>query len=307
MTPFPLGRPARMAVFASGRGTNLEALLQAFPKGHPLGEVVLVVSDNPEALALERARRRGVEALALPWRGRRAFEEEALGLLAARGVDLVLLAGFMRLLSPRFVEPWYGRLLNVHPSLLPDYPGLHVHRRVLEAGERETGSTVHFVDQGMDTGPILLQGRVPVLPGDTPEALEARVLRLEHRLYPKAVRLLLRGLAFPPPPDLEARLGREAAGAFLALSPREKPLYLRAWALLRAWGQEALVGAADIPIIRLNPGGILDRKREAEEILRSSGVPYAVVRPTGPGEIVVTVTADGCADQSVTLVATEQG
>ena len=134
MTPFPLGRPARMAVFASGRGTNLEALLQAFPKGHPLGEVVLVVSDNPEALALERARRRGVEALALPWRGRRAFEEEALGLLAARGVDLVLLAGFMRLLSPRFVEPWYGRLLNVHPSLLPDYPGLHVHRRVLEAG-----------------------------------------------------------------------------------------------------------------------------------------------------------------------------
>ena len=244
MTPFPLGRPARMAVFASGRGTNLEALLQAFPKGHPLGEVVLVVSDNPEALALERARRRGVEALALPWRGRRAFEEEALGLLAARGVDLVLLAGFMRLLSPRFVEPWYGRLLNVHPSLLPDYPGLHVHRRVLEAGERETGSTVHFVDQGMDTGPILLQWRVPVLPGDTPEALEARVLRLEHRLYPKAVRLLLRGLAFPPPPDLEARLGREAAGAFLALSPREKPLYLRAWALLRAWGQEALVGPA---------------------------------------------------------------
>lgn len=96
----------------------------------------------------------------------------------------------------------------------------------------------------MDTGPILLQGRVPVLPGDTPEALEARVLRLEHRLYPKAVRLLLRGLAFPPPPDTRARLGREAAGAFLALSPREKPLYLRAWALLRAWGQEALVGPA---------------------------------------------------------------
>jgi len=168
MGPFPLGRPARLAVFASGRGTNLEALLEAFPQGHPLGEVVLVVSDNPEAFALERAKRRGVEAQVLPWRGRRAFEEGALALLAERGVDAVLLAGFMRLLSPRFVVPWYGRLLNLHPSLLPDYPGLRVHERVLAAGERETGSTVHFVDQGMDTGPILLQGRVPVLPGDTP-------------------------------------------------------------------------------------------------------------------------------------------
>ncbi|WP_347241874.1 phosphoribosylglycinamide formyltransferase [Thermus sp.] len=244
MGPFPLGRPARMAVFASGRGTNLEALLEAFPQGHPLGEVVLVVSDNPGAFALERARRRGVEAQALPWRGRRAFEEEALGLLEERRVDLVLLAGFMRLLSPRFVEPWYGRLLNLHPSLLPDYPGLRVHERVLAAGERETGSTVHFVDQGVDTGPILLQGRVPVLPGDTPKTLEARVLRLEHRLYPKAVRLLLLGLAFPPPSDLEERLGEEAARAFQVLSPREKPLYLRAWALLRAWGREERVGPA---------------------------------------------------------------
>lgn len=203
-----------------------------------------MVSDNPQALALERARRRGVEALALPWRGRRAFEAEALGLLEERRVDLVLLAGFMRLLSPGFVEVWYGRLLNIHPSLLPDYPGLGVHRRVLEAGEKETGSTVHFVDQGMDTGPILLQGRVPVLPGDTEAVLEARVLHLEHRLYPRAVALLLLGLAFPPPEGLPGLLGEEAARAFQALSPREKPLYLRAWALLRAWGKEALAGPA---------------------------------------------------------------
>jgi len=244
MGPFPLGRPARLAVLASGRGTNLEALMEAFPPGNPLGEVVLVVSDNPEALALERAKRRGVEAVALPWRGRRAFEGEALDLLEARRVDLVLLAGFMRLLSPRFVEPWYGRLLNLHPSLLPDFPGLRVHQRVLEAGARETGSTVHFVDQGMDTGPILLQGRVPVLPGDTPEVLEARVLRLEHRLYPRAVRLLLLGLAFPPPEGLEGLLGEEAARLFRGLSPRERPLYLRVWALLRAWGREDLAGPA---------------------------------------------------------------
>ncbi len=244
MTPFPLGRPARLAVLASGRGTNLEALMEAFPPGNPLGEVALVLSDNPGALALERARRRGVEAVALPWAGRRAFEEEALALLAARRVDAVLLAGFMRLLSPRFVAPWYGRLLNIHPSLLPDYPGLRVHQRVLEAGEKETGSTVHFVDQGMDTGPILLQGRVPVLPGDTPEVLEARLLYLEHRLYPRAVRLLLLGLAFPPPEGLEGLLGEEAARLFQALSPREKPLYIRAWALLRAWGKEELSGPA---------------------------------------------------------------
>ncbi len=244
MSPFPLGRPARLAVLASGRGTNLEALLKAFPQGHPLGGVVLVLSDNPLAPALERARAKGVEAQAIPWQGRKAFEAEALALLEARGVDLVLLAGFMRLLSPAFVGRYFGRLLNIHPSLLPDYPGLGVHRRVLEAGERETGSTVHFVDEGMDTGPILLQGRVPVLPGDTPEALEARVLRLEHRLYPRAVRLLLLGYARPPGPDLEGVLGAEAFRLFQALPPREKPLYLRAMALLERWGQATLAGPA---------------------------------------------------------------
>ncbi|MFN3369156.1 MAG: phosphoribosylglycinamide formyltransferase [Thermus sp.] len=243
LSPFPLGRPARMAVMASGRGTNLEALLEAFPPQNPWGEVVLVLSDNPEAYALRRASRRGVEAVAIPWRGRKAFEGEALGLLEARGVDLVLLAGFMRLLSPAFVEPWYGRLLNIHPSLLPAYPGLRVHARVLEAGERETGSTVHFVDQGMDTGPIVLQGRVPVLPGDTPETLERRVLFLEHRLYPRAVRLVLSGLAFPPGEDLKALLG-EAWPRFQEFAPREKPLYLRAVALLSAWGLGHLVPAA---------------------------------------------------------------
>ncbi|GLV47467.1 phosphoribosylglycinamide formyltransferase [Thermus sp. LT1-2-5] len=232
--PFPLGRPARMAVLASGRGTNLVALLRAFPPGNPLGEVRLLLSDNPEALALERARKEGVEAVALPWRGRRAFEGEALARLEARGVDVVLLAGFLRLLSPGFVERWYGRLLNIHPSLLPAYPGLHVHRRVLEAGERETGATVHFVDQGMDTGPIVLQGRVPILPGDREEEVEARVLRLEHRLYPKAVRLLLLGLARPP----EAFGGLREA--LYPLRPQERALYARALSALALWGREDL-------------------------------------------------------------------
>ncbi|WP_018460695.1 phosphoribosylglycinamide formyltransferase [Thermus oshimai] len=246
MTPFPLGRPARIAVLASGRGTNLKALMEAFPKGHPLGEVALVLSDNPEALALRRAQEGGVEAVALPWRGRRAFEEEALALLEAKGIDLVALAGFMRLLSPRFVDPWYGRLLNLHPSLLPDYPGLNVHRRVLEAGEAWTGTTVHFVDRGMDTGPILLQARVPVLPTDTPEALEARVLRREHRLYPKALRLVLLGYGFPPE-GLRPLVGEEAWARLQALSPRVRPFHLLASGFLLQAGKahlapEALLG-----------------------------------------------------------------
>ncbi|GAA6730633.1 phosphoribosylglycinamide formyltransferase [Thermus brockianus] len=232
--PFPLGHRARMAVLASGRGTNLQALLEAFPPGNPLGEVVLVLSDNPEAPALERARRRGVRAEALPWRGRKAFEGEAQALLRAMGVDVVLLAGFMRLLSPGFVEAWYGRLLNIHPSLLPAYPGLHVHRRVLEAGEKETGSTVHFVDQGVDTGPIVLQGGVPILPGDGEAEVEARVLRLEHWLYPRAVRLLLLGLARPPEAFGELR------GALYALPPGERALSARALAALALWGKESL-------------------------------------------------------------------
>lgn len=286
MTPFPLGRPARIAVLASGRGTNLEALMGAFPQGHPLGEVALVLSDNPEALALRRAEARGVEAVALPWRGRRAFEEEALALLEARGIDLVALAGFMRLLSPRFVDPWYGRLLNLHPSLLPDYPGLGVHRRVLEAGEAWTGTTVHFVDRGMDTGPILLQARVPVLPTDTPEALEARVLKREHRLYPKALRLVLLGYGFPPGERVRALVGEEAWARFQALPLRARPFHLLALGFLLWVGKarlapEAFLGgggpwaqgaflfarlvAEEDPLLREELGGLPEEVRRAVE------------------------------------------
>lgn len=229
--PFgPLGRPARLAVFASGRGTNLQALLEAFPKGHPLGEVALVVSDRGGALALERARSKGVEAFHIPWRGGR-FAEEVQGLLESRGIDAVLLAGFMRILPPSFVEAWYGRLLNIHPSLLPDYPGLSVHQRVLAAREAFSGITVHFVDQGVDTGPILLQVRVPVLPTDTPQSLEARILQVEHRAYPLAVRLLLLGLAGPEP------LAQALRRIWPEIPYRSRPYYLRAERALRAWGR----------------------------------------------------------------------
>jgi phosphoribosylglycinamide formyltransferase-1 len=195
MSAFPLGRPARIAVFASGRGSNLGALLEAFPPEDPLGHIVLVVSDKADAGALEKAVQAGVEAVHIPWPkgGRQQFEQAALHLLAEKHVDLVLLAGFMRLLSPAFVEPWMGRLLNIHPSLLPNFPGLHAQKQALEARVQESGCTVHFVDTGVDTGPVILQRRVPVFPDDTEETLSARILAEEHQAYPEAVRRVLMG------------------------------------------------------------------------------------------------------------------
>lgn len=195
MSHFPLGRPARIAVMASGRGSNLEALLKAFPADNPLGRIVLVISDKRQAPALQKALEAQVEAEYVPWpkSGREQFEQVAGQLLHDRHIDLILLAGFMRLLSPRFVQAWEGRILNIHPSLLPEFPGLKAQRQALEAGVSETGCTVHFVDAGMDTGPIVLQRRVPVLPGDTEETLSARILEQEHLAYPEAVRRVLKG------------------------------------------------------------------------------------------------------------------
>lgn len=195
MSHFPLGRPARIAVMASGRGSNLEALLKAFPADNPLGRIVLVISDKRQAPALQKALEAQVEAEYVPWpkSGREQFEQVAGQLLHDRQIDLILLAGFMHLLSPRFVQAWEGRILNIHPSLLPEFPGLKAQRRALEAGVSETGCTVHFVDAGMDTGPIVLQRRVPVLPGDTEETLSARILEQEHLAYPEAVRRVLKG------------------------------------------------------------------------------------------------------------------
>jgi phosphoribosylglycinamide formyltransferase-1 len=193
-------------VFASGSGTNLQALLDAFPPagGDPLGAVVLVISDRRAAPALDRARRAGAAAEHVPYPRRAdgtldriAFETRAKALLAAHRVDLVALAGFLRIVSPEFVATWSGRLLNVHPSLLPAFPGLHAVRQALEAGARRTGCTVHFVDAGVDTGPTIVQRTVTVVPGESEETLQARVQREEHEAYPEAVRRVLRGEARP--------------------------------------------------------------------------------------------------------------
>lgn len=205
---FPLGRTARIAVLASGRGSNLASLLGTFPPGaggdattptaeaEPLGSIVLVVSNKADAAALERARAAGVHAVHVHWdatHGRDSFEDGVTRLLDEAGIDLVCLAGLMRVLSPRFTERYQGRLLNIHPSLLPAFRGLHAQRQALQAGVAEAGCTVHQVDAGVDTGPVIVQRRVPVLPGDTEESLSARILEEEHRAYPEAVTAVLRG------------------------------------------------------------------------------------------------------------------
>jgi formyltetrahydrofolate-dependent phosphoribosylglycinamide formyltransferase len=183
----------RVAILISGRGSNMVSLLQAAATPDYPADIVLVVSNTPDAPGLARAREAGVETLAIDHRvfGRdRAAHEAAIDdALRARDIGLVCLAGYMRLLSPLLVDRWAGRMLNIHPSLLPAFPGLHTHARALAAGVKLHGCTVHLVTQGMDEGPILAQAAVPVLPGDTEATLAARVLAQEHGLYPLALRI----------------------------------------------------------------------------------------------------------------------
>lgn len=183
----------RTAVLISGGGSNLQALLDA---PEMAAEIALVVSNRPDAFGLERARRQGVPAELLDhqsFASREAFEAQLDRLLRDAAIELVCLAGFMRVLTPGFVEAWHDRLLNIHPSLLPAFPGLHTHARALAAGCQVHGCTVHLVRPTLDDGPILVQGVVPVLPDDDATTLAARVLEVEHRCYPIGLDLLARG------------------------------------------------------------------------------------------------------------------
>jgi phosphoribosylglycinamide formyltransferase 1 len=188
-------RKKRVAVLISGRGSNLQALIDAEQDAY---EIVLVISNKPNVEGLQRARAAGVEALIVDHKrfggDREAFEREVDMELGARAIEIVALAGFMRVLTPFFVRAWAGHLVNIHPSLLPKYPGVDTHARALEAGDGEHGVTVHLVDEGVDTGAILGQSRMSVLPGDTPETLAQRVLALEHDLYPRCLAALARAL-----------------------------------------------------------------------------------------------------------------
>jgi phosphoribosylglycinamide formyltransferase 1 len=180
----------RTAVLISGRGSNMGALIEAARSPGFSAEIVLVLSDDPSAAGLSLAHSLGVAAEAVDFRAyadKPAFEEALHARLTSASIDIVCLAGFMRVLSPSFVERWRGRMLNIHPSLLPSLRGLHTHERALAQGLIEHGCTVHLVTAELDAGPILLQARVPILPGDAVDALAARVLKEEHRIYPQAL------------------------------------------------------------------------------------------------------------------------
>ncbi|HLG53429.1 MAG TPA: phosphoribosylglycinamide formyltransferase [Steroidobacteraceae bacterium] len=183
-------RPLPFAVLISGRGSNMLALAQGASDGAIAGRVTLVISDRADAAGLVAAARRGLATrLIEPLRGveRAAFGLTLSDAIEQSGAELVALAGFMRILDAGFVQRWRGRLLNIHPSLLPAHRGLHTHGRVLAAGDRQHGCTVHFVTEELDAGPAVIQGRLPVRAGETEESLSARVQRLEHIIYPRAV------------------------------------------------------------------------------------------------------------------------
>ncbi len=193
-----MSAPKRVGVLISGRGSNMVSLIEACKKtGYP-AEIAHVISNVPNAPGLERAANAGVATTTIDHKAyetREAFERDLDAALRDAGVDLVCNAGFMRLLTEGFVEAWRNRQLNIHPSLLPAFKGLHTHERAIEAGVRLSGCTVHFMRTEMDSGPIVAQAAVPVLPEDTPDELAARVLEAEHKLYPLALKLVASGEA----------------------------------------------------------------------------------------------------------------
>ncbi len=188
--------PLKVAVFASGSGSNLEALIRAEKAGTLGAEIALVVSDQPDAFAIVRANRFGKDVFLCEPRhfaGREDFEKAVVGILRKKGIGLVALAGFMRILTPFFVNAYKGRILNIHPALLPAFPGAHAIRDAFQHGAKVTGVTVHLVTDELDGGPIVLQESVPIGPHEELEELEQKIHKVEHRMYPRAVRLFAQG------------------------------------------------------------------------------------------------------------------
>jgi phosphoribosylglycinamide formyltransferase-1 len=211
-------RNIRLVVLISGRGSNLQAILDQAASGELPVEVAAVISNRPGVHGLERARRAGVPALELDHKlfaDRPEFEAALIDLIDHYRPDLVILAGFMRVLTPGFTEHYQGRIFNIHPSLLPKFRGLHTHERAIAAGETVHGASIHFVTAELDGGPVIVQARVPVLPGDDPDTLAARVLEREHRLYPQAIRWFAEG-----------RLGLDGKRVLFDGKPMAEPLRL---------------------------------------------------------------------------------
>ena len=185
----------KLGILLSGRGSNFEAIADNAAAGEIPAEIAIVISNKPNARGLERAKERGIPAKCIPSGGleRDEYDRQVVALLKERGVDLVCLAGFMRLLSAYFVREYPNRILNIHPSLLPSFPGLEAQEQALEHGAKISGCTVHFVDEHLDAGPIIVQAAVPILDDDTDETLSARILTEEHHIYTEAINLVLGG------------------------------------------------------------------------------------------------------------------
>ena len=185
-----------LGVLASGRGSNLQAIIDAIESGRLDARIAVVVSDRKEAQALERARQHGVAHFHLSpkdYSNREDYDGAIAKILQEYAVDLVIMAGYMRIITPILINPYRNRVINIHPSLLPSFPGLHAQRQALEHGVKVTGATVHFVDEQVDHGPIIIQAAVPVLEGDTEETLSARIVEQEHRIYPQVIQWFAEG------------------------------------------------------------------------------------------------------------------
>ena len=185
-----------IGVLVSGRGTNLQAIIEAIEEGKIEGEIKVVISDNPDAYALKRAKQNNIETKYVnfkSFKNREDYDKKIVECLKEKDVDLVVLAGYMRVLSPYFIRTYKNKIINIHPALLPSFPGLHAQRQAIEHGVKISGCTVHFVDEGVDSGPIILQKAVELKDDDTEELLAERILKEEHRIYPRAIKLFSQG------------------------------------------------------------------------------------------------------------------
>lgn len=188
--------PLKIAVLVSGRGSNLQAIIDAIESGKINGRIEVVISNKDDSYALERAKRHKIEGVYIdpsPYKSREDYDRAIINVLKNKGIELICLAGFMRILTPPFVKRYKEKIMNIHPSLLPSFPGLDAQKKALEYGVKISGATVHFVDEGLDSGPIILQSAVPVLDTDTPETLSERILQEEHKIYPEAVKAFTDG------------------------------------------------------------------------------------------------------------------
>jgi phosphoribosylglycinamide formyltransferase-1 len=186
----------KIGVLASGRGSNFQAIIDEIEAGKIPAKIEILIVDNPNAYSIERAKKHGISYLYINPRdfpSKEVFYEKIRDELIARGVELVILAGFMRIVKKPLVDAFQNRIMNIHPALLPSFPGLHGQKQAVDYGVRISGCTVHFVDEGVDTGPIIIQAAVPVHPEDTEETLSERILRLEHKIFPEAIRLFAEG------------------------------------------------------------------------------------------------------------------